>query len=1280
MNMMKRTNNYLASVAMTLLLVVLSSAGAWAQSEVVEVGKTTYGHGYLPSRPNEKVSTSQQIYTSSEIGKAGMITSIAFYNYDVGSKRNYDIYLSHTSKAAFNNESDWVVVAESNRVFSGTVNLGSEWTVIDFETPFQYDGKQNLLLTVDDNTGKSTGSNYNIGSYSASGHQALFYYSSTNLDPTQPITEAGVFHPSYSSDERKNCIQLCFETNPKPYKLEAVEVGDVSAQIQCSLRGEATAWNLRYRKVAKNGEAEQPWTVVNNLTDRSKFIEGLTPLTKYEAQVQAVFPGNKLSDWTASVVFVTNCNPVEVAYINPPSYQFTGGTITLCCGHKYKVNWIYDEEHSNVNHQFSLALYYDNGDKIFIMNSGEAPEETAELTTFVMDCTPYGAQKPQNVSVASTTYNSVTITFVSETNTGEVVYSTEADFDPSTATPISVDFTALPASEDPWGGTPPNSSLTLTGLESLTNYYVSVRSTNSRMALTEHEPRKVSRWTVPIKVTTGSRYDAPTQVIAEPVNSRTEKLSWGSRGNEQSHNLYYRKQAAGNPVAPSDIQTFGGGKGTGFKSGSGGEGIQSSYGDHPFSNTLFVADVPAGSSFSFKAGNGKTAGGPVKILYGMRKVEGPLTAEETMKQFDKKCLNDADRQARIDDLNALLAQLELKIANGEITQEEYNQQKAAIEAEIASFNTLPTDAQKLEEMRTLEQNIEKNEAALVALALKHANGEITENEYDEQKLALEVRNTLYGLKLNELRAITTNAENLQKDGFSITRGNESANAPRRANESDTYVFFIRHSDPNGVLLVKDLTITPPEQQGEWNVIPNVPGNSYILTGLEPATTYEVMVEPVFSVSKGKKVNFAHGNLRYSGDSWGYEAEWSMAEQQYEILGDANISQSGSNTYPADPRDLFCWSTANNYCGVSSYYDSDDADAYFKAGFVDWGTDAKLINDLGTGWCTLSKSEWNYLLNERENAASLKAHATVNTVKGIVILPDAWTAPAGVVVTEGSTYTAEQWSALEDAGAVFLPAAGQMTSTYDNNNWRTTTTVTEAASYWTSTESDDASGLKACTLTFTDTDITLDADMNRRSMIAVRLVKCTELSVTTDEGGLTTLVSTETLDFSDEKGLAAYIATSVDDTENTITLKRISVVPANTPVVLKGDPNTTYVIKTTATAATSPKENLLRGSATESIELEANTAYILADGKFQKNNAGTLPAGKAYLPADAVSASAQLLTIVFDDNGNTTAIKDVRGKTENVRSQEWYDLSGRKLNGMPTQKGIYIINGKKVVIK
>ena len=1321
--MMKRTNNYLASVAMTLLLVMLGSVGAWAQSNVVTVGKTTYGHGYLPSRPYEKVSTSQQIYTSDEIGKAGMITSIAFYNYDVGSKRNYDIYLSHTSKAAFNNESDWVVVAESNRVFSGTVNLGSEWTVIDFETPFQYDGKQNLLLTVDDNTGKSTGSNYNIGSYSASGHQALFYYSSTNLDPTQPITEAGVFHPSYSSDERKNCIQLCFETNPKPYKLEAVEVGDVSAQIQCSLRGEATAWNLRYRKVAKNGEAEQPWTVVNNLTDRSKNIEGLTPLTKYEAQVQAVFPGNKLSEWTASVVFVTNCcpveeqgeiiyavnsnysswygyaiqfvditdkdNPVEVAYVNPPSYQFTGGTITLCCGHKYKVNWIYDEEHSNVNHQFSLALYFEPGDKFYSMARGEAPEETAELTTFVMDCTPYCAQKPQNVTVAGTTFNSATLTFVSETQAGEVVYSTEANFDPSTVTPTSLDFTALPASEDPWGGTPPNSSLTLTGLDPLTDYYVSVRS------VCVADVPGVSRWSDPVKVTTGSRYDAPTQVIAEPVNSRTEKLSWGSRGNEQSHNLYYRKQAAGNPVDPSAIQTFGGGNGNGFKENGGwGEGIRYSSGSRPFSNMLFVEDVPAGSSFSFKAGNGKTAGGPVKFLYGKKKKAKDKNARKTMESLDMSCLNDADRAARKEQYELLIwtseEQIKLakeKLDEGTITQEQYDKEVAESTQKIDKYrenlemlNALPTDAQKLETMKALE-------ASLASEGLSQ--------EERQSKLA----------ELNELRAITTNAENPQKDGFSITKEKESANAARRANESDTYIFFIRHSDPNGVLLVKDLTITPPELQGEWNVIPNVPGNSYILTGLEPATTYEVMVEPVyedgttgmqspitvfttlgeeseplegvFSVSKDKKVGFAKGNLRYSKDA-NWNDHWSLAEHQYDILGVDNLESQEVNQYgnrfpSEDHLDLFCWSAGNSNNGTAYTY---PYDSYYTGDFKEWGTQTAFTDIYGFGWSTMTKDEWTYLLSERENAATLKSFATVNGVKGLVLLPDEWNAPDGVIISE--EMTTEQWATIENTGAVFLPAAGTLTVNMDSKTVATVNDVNVVGSYWSSTPSE--TDVNAFSMTFTESEVKPAVDIYRRIGSAVRLVKCTELSVTTDEGGLTTLVSTETLDFSDEKGLAAYIATSVDDTENTITLKRISVVPANTPVVLKGDPNTTYVIKTTATAATSPKENLLRGSATESIELEANTAYILADGKFQKNNAGTLPAGKAYLPADGVSASAQLLTIVFDDNGNTTAIKDVRGKTENVRSQEWYDLSGRKLNGMPTQKGIYIINGKKVVIK
>ena len=46
---------------------------------------------------------------------------------------------------------------------------------------------------------------------------------------------------------------------------------------------------------------------------------------------------------------------------------------------------------------------------------------------------------------------------------------------------------------------------------------------------------------------------------------------------------------------------------------------------------------------------------------------------------------------------------------------------------------------------------------------------------------------------------------------------------------------------------------------------------------------------------------------------------------------------------------------------------------------------------------------------------------------------------------------------------------------------------------------------------------------------------------------------------------------------------------------------------------------------------------------------------------------------------TTGINNTRMPT-NLRNDNWYDLSGRKLNGMPTRPGIYINNGRKIVVK
>ena len=50
------------------------------------------------------------------------------------------------------------------------------------------------------------------------------------------------------------------------------------------------------------------------------------------------------------------------------------------------------------------------------------------------------------------------------------------------------------------------------------------------------------------------------------------------------------------------------------------------------------------------------------------------------------------------------------------------------------------------------------------------------------------------------------------------------------------------------------------------------------------------------------------------------------------------------------------------------------------------------------------------------------------------------------------------------------------------------------------------------------------------------------------------------------------------------------------------------------------------------------------------------------------------------NGGVTGIEDVRSLMSDGRGDNWYDLNGRKLQQKPTRKGVYIQNGRRVVIK
>ena len=85
--------------------------------------------------------------------------------------------------------------------------------------------------------------------------------------------------------------------------------------------------------------------------------------------------------------------------------------------------------------------------------------------------------------------------------------------------------------------------------------------------------------------------------------------------------------------------------------------------------------------------------------------------------------------------------------------------------------------------------------------------------------------------------------------------------------------------------------------------------------------------------------------------------------------------------------------------------------------------------------------------------------------------------------------------------------------------------------------------------------------------------------------------------------------------------------------------------------------------------------------FYKAADRTVAANKAYLrTTSAPSASAGAMSFSFEE-GTTGMKEDGIVKRENwAADAEWYDLQGRKLSNIPTVPGLYIVNGKKVVIK
>ena len=298
-----------------------------------------------------------------------------------------------------------------------------------------------------------------------------------------------------------------------------------------------------------------------------------------------------------------------------------------------------------------------------------------------------------------------------------------------------------------------------------------------------------------------------------------------------------------------------------------------------------------------------------------------------------------------------------------------------------------------------------------------------------------------------------------------------------------YDLTLKMYQPDGSCCTKSASSIVVERNTIYNV---TIGGSYDF--VQP----EGRLPGLFSVSADHQVYFSIGNLQWTSTgthavngSGTDEGTWRFATHQYDYVGNGNANASSTCTSWID---LFGWGTSGyhdssddynvnyypyststrgvdrryNKFGYGPSYNMTDTNITGTSANYDWGVYNAISNggNVPGQWRTLTIAEWNYLLNTRTNAISKKASGRIDLgdgtyANGCILLPDRWILPSGCSFTAGfssinneydyslNTYTLDQWSLMEAAGAIFLTAGGDRTDTNVDD-------VGNAGWYWSTT--------------------------------------------------------------------------------------------------------------------------------------------------------------------------------------------------------------------------------------
>lgn len=256
-----------------------------------------------PISGDKNYGYSQTLYPAELAASVDTLYGIALRIGATGESRTLDIYIGQTSADTLISPVSVAThtLAAQNYHFQPV----STWTKILFDTPVPIDGVNNLIVTIDDNTGDWLNPMPSNAHYDSPGVMLYYdehFYSTVNVDPvalgfnvsrTNKIPDLQLL--GHCATER--CLQPVITVEPDSNMLA----------VSWQQRGSESLWCVEYRR-----EGSINWLLAGTTSETSYDIYGLNASTPYEVRVGSVCAGDVI--YSNSVRCYTPCGVVSLPY------------------------------------------------------------------------------------------------------------------------------------------------------------------------------------------------------------------------------------------------------------------------------------------------------------------------------------------------------------------------------------------------------------------------------------------------------------------------------------------------------------------------------------------------------------------------------------------------------------------------------------------------------------------------------------------------------------------------------------------------------------------------------------------------------------------------------------------------------------------------------------------------------------------------------------------------------------------------------------------------------